>query len=211
MKHLVVALVVLAAAPASAQTSRSPHRAWLGLVGGMAIESSPENDPDGDYDDRTILLGGIDVGIQKISGNKALSIDLDAYPGSGIYRGRAAIVVGYGFASRYSEPCIGSPGYTCRNVSVDNRVRGIFGLKLGGEAGLASDPYAAIEAGLALRTQAWADLSVLYDPLSSSFGGALDLGFQIGRGYGALEFRGIGGDHALPLVITLAFGFTPRV
>jgi hypothetical protein len=191
--------------------SRTPRRFWIGLGTGVGVATVPD-DPDvpGLDDSEASFLFGLDAGVQRISGGKAISLDTELYPLSGIYRGRLGIVLGRGFSTAYTVPC--SPGANCGRVFGQRRVRSVAGLKLGVEAGLTPEaPYGMFEAGFGIRGQGVVDVSLIYDAVEGGLGGGGELGFIFGSTYFGLKARGVAGSSPLPVVATLFVAYTPNL
>jgi hypothetical protein len=208
---LVVIASWLGAGVARAEESRSPRPFWFGAALGLALTPDEESDLESSL--AVGFAGGIDVGMQRISGGRAISVDADVLPAGGIYRGRASVVLGYGFTTKYSEPCVGPAGYSCRRIYGGRDVRSVFGLAVGGEVGTAPDgEMTALAVGLGFRSQFSIDATFVYDVGVGAAGGAFDFSYQFGPAYIAVKMRGIGSSEAsVPLLMTFSIGYAARM
>jgi hypothetical protein len=210
---LPLLFLLVSTVTARADDSRTPRRFWFGTTVGLGLTPQPSDfDPD-EESLSPVFAAGLDIGIQRISGGKALVIDTDILPISNIYRARGSIVLGHGFTTKYSLPCAAPAGYTCSEVYNYRKVRSVFGLKLGGEAGITPDgEIHAVEIGLAFRSQISIDMSFMYDPIRGAPGGSMDFTWQIGPFYWGMELRGLASeDQPLPMIATFVMGYTPRM
>jgi hypothetical protein len=206
---VTILLVALTSAAHAEVQRRTPRRFWIGVGTGIGVETvSDDPDDPGSNDSNSLFLFGLDAGVQRISGGKAISLDTELYPLSGVYRARLGIVLGHGFLSDYRVPC--SPGANCALVYRDRPVRSVIGLKLGVEAGLTPEaPYGIFEAGLGIRGQVIVDLTMTYDPVDGGFGGGGELGLIFGSVYFGMKGRAVTGSSPFPGIATLFLAYTP--
>jgi hypothetical protein len=192
---------------------RTPRLFYVGVTGG--IEASGQPDPvDPTLTELGIsFVGGANAGFQIMTRAVAVAADADALPAGNIYRTRGSIVLGVPFTLDYREPCLGPPGYTCNWVYPNRHVRSIAGLKLGAEVSTAdAGQSAALEVGLAMRSQLAIDLSFVYDPIKGVPGGAMDFYWHVGPFYLAMEVRGLASyDEPVPFLTSMKLGYAPAM
>jgi hypothetical protein len=216
MRMMIVMLVVagwMSSARAQEAETHEPRKLWVGLSGGLGLESQYDQFF---MDNELAPIGafGLDVGIQRQIGSMSFSLQGLGIPVGGVYAGRASVIIGHEFTRHYFTPCTPSPGFdSCSEEYLYRDVANVFGLKLGADY-IHSDQGDAptLEVGIGWRGQIGVEGAYQLDPVHGISGGTCDMYMQLSSFYFGFTFTALAEkDSAMPLLMLFDLGYASEL